>query len=118
VVTVSRAVERRARSETRTFGAVTEEVRALVAWLDEQEVPIVAMESTGVYWKPVYRAIRTLSPTRTVWLVNPAHIKAVPRERPLAPFDGHTALGFPALKTSFRLARRRWARAVRRSRVP
>ena len=49
VVTVSRAVERRARSETRTFGAVTEEVRALVAWLDEQEVPIVAMESTGVY---------------------------------------------------------------------
>ena len=78
VVTVSRAVERRARSETRTFGAVTEEVRALVAWLDEQEVPIVAMESTGVYWKPVYRAIRTLSPTRTVWLVNPAHIKAVP----------------------------------------
>jgi len=26
----------------------------------------VAMESTGVYWKPVYRAIRTLSPTRTV----------------------------------------------------
>jgi transposase len=78
VVTVSRAVERRARSETRTFGAVTEEVRALVAWLDEQEVPIVAMESTGVYWKPVYRAIRTLSATRTVWLVNPAHIKAVP----------------------------------------
>ena len=78
VVTVSRAVERRARSETRTFGAVTEEVRALVAWLDEQEVPIVAMESTGVYWKPVYRAIRTLNPTRTVWLVNPAHIKAVP----------------------------------------
>ena len=78
MVTVSRAVERRARSETRTFGAVTEEVRALVAWLDEQEVPIVAMESTGVYWKPVYRAIRTLNPTRTVWLVNPAHIKAVP----------------------------------------
>src|SRR5450432_4524847 len=39
VVTVSRAVERRARSETRTFGAVTEEVRALVAWLDEQRFP-------------------------------------------------------------------------------
>ena len=56
VVTVSRAVERRARSETRTFGAVTEEVRALVAWLDEQAVPIVAMESTGVYWKPVGNA--------------------------------------------------------------
>ena len=92
VVTVSRAVERRARSETRTFGAVTEEVRALVAWLDEQEVPIVAMESTGVYWKPVYRAIRTLSPTRTVWLVNPAHIKAVRGARPTS----RTARGSPS----------------------
>ena len=78
VVTVLRAVGRRHEAETRTFGAVTEQVRALVAWLDEQDVPIVAMESTGVYWKPVYRAIRTLSPARTVWLVNPAHVKAVP----------------------------------------
>jgi transposase len=53
VVTVLRAVGRRQEAETRTFGAVTEDVRALVAWLDEQDVPIVAMESTGVYWKPV-----------------------------------------------------------------
>ena len=44
---------RRQEAETRTFGAVTEDVRAQVAWLDEQDVPIVAMESTGVYWKPV-----------------------------------------------------------------
>jgi len=78
VVTVLRAIGRRQESETRTFGTVTEELRALVAWLDEQQVPIVAMESTGVYWKPVYRAIRTMSETRTVWLVNPAHVKAVP----------------------------------------
>jgi hypothetical protein len=78
VVTVSRAKGRRHESETRTFGAVTEELRALVAWLDQQDVPIIAMESTGVYWKPVYRAIRTLSPARTVWLVNPARVKAVP----------------------------------------
>jgi transposase len=53
VVTVLRAVGRRQEAETRTFGAVTEDVRAQVAWLDEQDVPIVAMESTGVYWKPV-----------------------------------------------------------------
>jgi transposase len=78
VVTVSHAVGRRQESETLTFGAFTEQLRALVAWLDAQDVPIVAMESTGVYWKPVYRAIRTLSPTRVVWLVNPAQVKAVP----------------------------------------
>jgi len=36
-------------------------LRALVAWLDAQDVPIVAMESTGVYWKAVYPAIRTLT---------------------------------------------------------
>jgi transposase len=78
VVSVLRAIGRRRESETRTFGAITEQLRALVAWLDEQQVPIVAMESTGVYWKPVYRALRTLSPQRTVWLVNPAHVKAVP----------------------------------------
>lgn len=78
VVTVSRAVGRKMQSETRTFGSVTEELRALVAWLDEHDVPIVAMESTGVYWKPVYRAIRMISPQRVVWLVNPAQVKAVP----------------------------------------
>jgi transposase len=78
VVTVSRAVGRKVQSETRSFGSVTEQVRALVGWLNEQDVPIVAMESTGVYWKPIYRGIRTLSPQRVVWLVNPAHVKAVP----------------------------------------
>ena len=78
VVTVSRGVGRKMESKTRTFGSVTEQIRALVAWLEEQQVPIVAMESTGVYWKPVYRAIRTLSPQRVVWLVNPAQVKAVP----------------------------------------
>ena len=41
VVTVSRAVGRRQESETRTFGAVTEELRALVAWLDGHDVVIV-----------------------------------------------------------------------------
>jgi len=78
VVTVLRATGGRHAAETRTFGTVTAELRIMAAWLDEQEAPIVAMESTGVYWKPVYRALRTLGPGRTVWLVNPAHAKAVP----------------------------------------
>ncbi len=43
VVTVSRSVGRRQESETQTFGTVTEELRALVAWLDGQHVPIAAL---------------------------------------------------------------------------
>ena len=64
--------------ETVTFGTFTADLRKLVAWLDEREVPVVGMKSTGVYWKPVYRVLKAASPTRTVWLVNPALIKAVP----------------------------------------
>ena len=44
-------------------------------WLAAQGVTHVAMESTGVYWKPVYNM---LEGSMTVLLVNAAHIKAVP----------------------------------------
>lgn len=37
----------------RRFGSTTRELRELVAWLHEFGVEHVAMESTGVYWKPV-----------------------------------------------------------------
>ncbi len=68
----------RRRRETQTFETFTDDLRRMVRWLDDNEVPIVAMESTGVYWKPVHRVMRTVSPKRILWLVNPAHIKAVP----------------------------------------
>ena len=59
----------------RTFGTTTPEVLALQTWLTEQQVTHVAMESTGSYGKPVF----TLLESRvTTWLVNPAHIQAVP----------------------------------------
>ena len=41
---------------TRTFGTTTNALLTLVEWLLEQQVTHVAMESTGVYWKPVYSA--------------------------------------------------------------
>lgn len=66
------------RRETQTFETFTDDLRRMASWLDVNEVPIVAMESTGVYWKPVHRVLKTASPKRVVWLVNPAHIKAVP----------------------------------------
>jgi transposase len=63
------------RQLIQTFGTTTADLRALAAWLTEQQITHVAMESTGSYWKPVFNV---LEDTFTTWLVNPAHIKAVP----------------------------------------
>ena len=52
--------------------------RSLNAWLDEHQVPIVGLESTNVYWKPVVRALQLGSSRRVLWLVNPAEVKKVP----------------------------------------
>ncbi len=38
----------------RSFGTTTAELLLLHAWLTEQQCTHVAMESTGVYWKPIY----------------------------------------------------------------
>lgn len=43
--------------ELRTFGTVTDELLALADWLLELGVTQVAMESTGVYWKPIYNLL-------------------------------------------------------------
>ena len=60
---------------TRTFATMTRDLLDLSDWLASQGVTIVAMESTGVYWKPVFNI---LEDRFTVWLVNAAHIKQVP----------------------------------------
>lgn len=65
-------------AETRTFGTFHDDIVQMVAWLDENQVEVVGLESTGVYWKPAVRALRSLSPNRVVWLVNPAEVKRVP----------------------------------------
>jgi transposase len=66
---------RRSRGQVRTFGTTTSELLRLCDWLTENEVTHVAMESTGVYWKPVFNV---LEGTCEVLLVNAQHIKAVP----------------------------------------
>lgn len=43
--------------QVRTFGAMTEDLLALVDWLESQRVSEIAMESTGVYWKPVFNIL-------------------------------------------------------------
>ena len=61
--------------EIRTFRTMTGDLLALADWLGEREVTHAAMESTGVYWKPVYNI---LEDEFTVMVVNAAHIKTVP----------------------------------------
>lgn len=61
--------------ETRTFGTVTAELLKLKEWLSECKVTHVAMESTGVFWKPIYNL---LEDNFSLMLVNAQHIKAVP----------------------------------------
>jgi transposase len=67
--------EAQPRKEIRTFGTMTHELLALADWLAEAGVTHVAMESTGVYWKPVYNL---LEESFTLLLVNASHMRAVP----------------------------------------
>ena len=61
--------------ETRTFGTFTCDLVTLGYWLKEHNITHLAMESTGVYWKPVYNI---LSQDFQIILVNARHIKQVP----------------------------------------
>lgn len=62
--------------EIRTFGTMTEDVFALIEWIKSKGCTHVAMESTGVYWKPIYNLLETEEIKALV--VNARHIKAVP----------------------------------------
>jgi transposase len=64
------------RKQVRTFGTVTAELLRLGDWLQEEGVTHVAMESTGVYWKPVFNVLETTD--LELLVVNAQHIKAVP----------------------------------------
>jgi transposase len=64
------------KKQTREFGTITSSLKGLKEWLLENGITHVAMESTGVFWKPVYNV---LEPSGiTVWIVNAAHVKYVP----------------------------------------
>ena len=62
-------------TETLTFGTFTSDLEKLTCWMQNHGVTHVAMESTGVYWKPVYYV---LEPFFEILLVNARHIKNVP----------------------------------------
>lgn len=58
-----------------TFGTTTAELLALRDWLQSWQVTLVAMEATGVYWKPVYYV---LEDEFECWLLNARHMRNVP----------------------------------------
>lgn len=62
-------------AETRTFVTFTEDLYKLAGWLQDFGTTHIAMESTGVYWKPVYHILEDFF---TILLVNARHIKNVP----------------------------------------
>ncbi len=77
VVVCARCIDdpRKPREQVRTFSTMTASLLALADWLAALGVTHVALESTGVYWKPVYHL---LADRFQVVLANAQHIKQVP----------------------------------------
>jgi transposase len=64
--------------EVRTFSTMTRSLAVMRDWLVERGVTIAAIESTSTYWKaPFY----CLEEVLEVWLLNAAHMKAVPQRK-------------------------------------
>jgi transposase len=66
---------RRRRREVRTFATMTRDLLAMRDWLVAEQIAVVGMEATGVYWKPVFYL---LEHDMECWLLNARHMKAVP----------------------------------------
>lgn len=67
--------EGRDEQRYKEFGAFTCDLKAIAAWLKECQVETVAMESTGVYWKPLFSVL--IHEGFEVYLVNAKHTKNV-----------------------------------------
>jgi transposase len=62
-------------SVTQSFGTTTSDLLKLNDWLMSYAVTLVGMESTGVYWKPVYTLLES---EFECWLLNAQHLRNVP----------------------------------------
>jgi len=69
------ALDKPPKFEIRKFSTMTSDLRELKKWLEEYKVTAVAMESTGIYWKPIFNI---LEDGFDVVLANAQHIKNVP----------------------------------------
>src|SRR6266540_6068988 len=66
---------RRRERHVRSFGTTIGQLEALLDWLAGFGVTLVAMEATGVYWKPVFFMLERRF---ECWLVNARHMRNVP----------------------------------------
>lgn len=63
------------KETTKTFSGFTESIEEMRDWLKKEKITHAAMESTGVYWKPIYNILES---DLDIILVNARHIKNVP----------------------------------------
>ncbi|WP_228100953.1 IS110 family transposase [Paenibacillus donghaensis] len=75
VCLLSGPLEKKPSKEIQTFGTTTKELLQLQEWLLARECTHVAMESTGVYWKPIWNVLEDMC---ELTLANPTRIKNVP----------------------------------------
>ena len=68
--------DRGGEQSLREFGTTTSEIKSLATWLTESGCEMIAMESTGVFWKPLYNLFELMDLDAMV--VNAAHMKALP----------------------------------------
>jgi transposase len=74
-VRVQGGADRKTHREVRTFDTTTPALLRLRDWLIDEQVTLVGMESTGVFWKPVYYLLEEVV---ECWLLNAQHLKKVP----------------------------------------
>ena len=66
------------RKETATFRTFTTDLERLCQWLEEHQVNHVALESTGVFWIPVWNILERSATGFELTLINPQHVHALP----------------------------------------
>jgi transposase len=69
------------KKETATFGTFTADLERLRDWLMEHRVNHVAMESTGVFWIPVWNVLEQGEAKFELTLINPQHVHAMPGQK-------------------------------------
>jgi CRP-like cAMP-binding protein len=68
----------RNEKQRRRFDTTTAQLREMAGWLQQWKITTVAMEATGVYWKPVWNL---LEKEFELLLVNPQHLKSIPGKK-------------------------------------
>ena len=73
-----RATGNEARNQTATFRTFTADLERLSRWLEEHQVRRIALESTGVFWIPVWNILERSEAKFQLTLINPQHAHALP----------------------------------------